>query len=40
MVFDERTEIDLGGRIVQLWQFGPGNGPGATVVYVPDEREA
>ncbi|WP_206068892.1 MBL fold metallo-hydrolase [Nonomuraea composti] len=36
VTFDERAEIDLGGRIVQLWQFGPGNGPGDTVVYVPD----
>lgn len=31
-------EIDLGGRTVQLWHFGPGNGPGDTLVYVPDAR--
>lgn len=40
VVFDSRAEIDLGGRVVQLWQFGPGNGPGDTVVYVPDTRTA
>jgi cyclase len=38
--FDECAEIDLGGRVVQLWQFGPGNGPGDTVVYVPDAEVA
>jgi cyclase len=31
---------DLGGRIVQLLYFGPGNGPGDTIVYVPDARVA
>ncbi|MFJ9371083.1 MBL fold metallo-hydrolase [Nocardia sp. NPDC101769] len=40
IVFDDHAEIDLGGRTVQLWQFGPGNGPGDTVVYVPDARAA
>ncbi|MFE3956806.1 MBL fold metallo-hydrolase [Nocardia sp. NPDC059091] len=40
VVFDDFAEIDLGGRVVQLWQFGPGNGPGDTVVYVPDTRTA
>ncbi|MBU3068159.1 MBL fold metallo-hydrolase [Nocardia sp. NEAU-G5] len=40
VVFDDFAEVDLGGRIVQLWQFGPGNGPGDTVVYVPDTRTA
>ncbi|WP_433352389.1 MBL fold metallo-hydrolase [Microtetraspora malaysiensis] len=40
VVFDSFAEIDLGGRAVQLWHFGPGNGPGDTVVYVPDTRVA
>lgn len=40
LTFDGHAEIDLGGRIVQLWHFGPGNGPGDTVVYVPDARVA
>ncbi|MET7334934.1 MBL fold metallo-hydrolase [Nonomuraea sp. NPDC005650] len=40
LTFDSYAEIDLGGRIVQLHHFGPGNGPGDTVVYVPDARTA
>jgi cyclase len=40
VVFDRFTEIDLGGRTVQLWHFGPGNGAGDTIVYVPDARVA
>ncbi|NUR91322.1 MAG: MBL fold metallo-hydrolase [Nonomuraea sp.] len=40
LVFDRSAELDLGGRAVQLWHFGPGNGPGDTVVYVPDTRTA
>jgi cyclase len=40
VVFDSYAEIDLGGRLVQLHHFGPGNGPGDTVVYVPDTRTA
>lgn len=40
VVFDSRAEIDLGGRVVELWQFGPGNGPGDTIAYVPDARVA
>jgi cyclase len=40
VVFDSFAEVDLGGRTVQLWHFGPGNGPGDTVVYVPDVRTA
>ncbi|MFD1933152.1 MULTISPECIES: MBL fold metallo-hydrolase [Nonomuraea] len=39
-VFDRFCEIDLGGRVVQLWHFGPGNGSGDTLVYVPDTRTA
>lgn len=40
LVFDRFTEIDLGGRVVQLWHFGQGNGPGDTIVYVPDAKVA
>jgi glyoxylase-like metal-dependent hydrolase (beta-lactamase superfamily II) len=40
VVFDERTEVDLGGRTVQLWHFGPGNSPGETVVWVAEARAA
>ncbi|MFI6734604.1 MBL fold metallo-hydrolase [Nonomuraea sp. NPDC050451] len=40
LVFDAYAEIDLGGRVVQLHHFGSGNGPGDTVVYVPDTRTA
>jgi cyclase len=36
VVFDDHTEVDLGGRTVQLWHFGPGNSPGDTVVWVPE----
>lgn len=40
LTFDSFAEIDLGGRVVQLHHFGPGNGPGDTIVYVPDARTA
>ncbi len=40
VVFDSFAEIDIGGRLAQLWHFGAGNGPGDTVVYVPDVRIA
>lgn len=33
-VFDERLHIDLGGIVVQLRHFGPGNTPGDTIVYL------
>ncbi|SEE71185.1 Glyoxylase, beta-lactamase superfamily II [Jiangella alba] len=36
LVFDRFCEIDLGGRVVHLWHFGPGNGSGDTIVHVPD----
>lgn len=36
VTFDVDAEIDLGERIVELLHFGPGNGPGDTIVYVPD----
>ncbi|WP_199747704.1 MBL fold metallo-hydrolase [Actinomadura sp. WAC 06369] len=40
VVFDRFCEIDLGGRVVHLWHLGPGNGPGDTVVHVPDAKVA
>jgi cyclase len=40
VVFDRFCEIDLGGRVVQLWHLGPGNGAGDTIVYVPDAKVA
>lgn len=40
LVFDSYAEIDLGGRVVELHHFGPGNGPGDTVVHVPSARTA
>ncbi|WP_369201128.1 MBL fold metallo-hydrolase [Streptomyces sp. PU-14G] len=38
VVFDRFCEIDLGGRVVQLWHLGPGNGSGDTLVHVPDAK--
>lgn len=38
VTFDRYCEIDLGGRIVQLWHFGSANGPGDTFVHVPDAK--
>lgn len=40
LVFDGRAEIDLGDQPVELHHFGPGNGPGDTVVYSPRARTA
>jgi cyclase len=40
LAFDSFAEIDLGGRVVQLFHFGPGNGPGDTIAYIPDARVA
>lgn len=40
ITFDYVAAIDLGGRWVRLFRFGPGNGPGDTIVYVPDARVA
>lgn len=40
LVFERFLEIDLGGLAVQLWHFGPGNGPGDTIVYVPTAKAA
>jgi cyclase len=38
--FEGKLEIDLGGRVVQLRNFGPGNTPGDTIVYVPEKKIA
>ena len=40
IVFDQRLTIDLGGRVVEVHHFGPGNTPGDTVVYVPEAKAA
>jgi cyclase len=40
VTFEHFMEIDLGGRTVQLWAFGQGNGPGDVVVYEPVTRTA
>ena len=40
VVLDEYLELDLGGRVVELYHFGHGNTPGDTVVYVPEARVA
>lgn len=39
-VFDRYLRLDLGGRVVELHHFGPGNTPGDTVVYVPEAKLA
>jgi cyclase len=38
ILFEHFLELDLGGVSVQLWHFGPGNGPGDTMVYAPAAR--
>ena len=40
VVFDDSMRLDLGGREVELYHFGPGNTPGDAVVYVPEARVA
>jgi len=40
VTFDHHLTIDLGGRLVELWHFGPGNGAGDTIVYEPATRTA
>src|SRR5207249_2609615 len=40
VVLDEYLELDLGGRVVELYHFGHGNTPSDTVVYVPEARVA
>jgi cyclase len=39
-LFDEHLKLDLGGRVVELYHWGPGNTPGDTVVYVPEAKVA
>jgi EmrB/QacA subfamily drug resistance transporter len=38
LLFDDHMELDLDGRVVHLWHFGPGNSPGDTVAWVPEAR--
>ncbi len=40
IVFDRYLRLDLGGRFVELYHFGPGNTLGDTVVYEPRTRTA
>ena len=40
VVFDAYMRIDLGGRVVELHHFGPGNTPGDTVAYAPGAKVA
>lgn len=40
ITFDRSMQLDLGGIRVELWHFGPGNGRGDTIVYVPSTRTA
>jgi glyoxylase-like metal-dependent hydrolase (beta-lactamase superfamily II) len=40
MVFDDSMRLDLGGRVVELHHFGPGNTPGDAVVYIREARVA
>jgi cyclase len=40
LVLDVYLELDLGGRVVELYHLGHGNTPGDTVVYVPEARVA
>lgn len=40
VVFEDYLRLDLGGRVVELYHFGPGNTPGDTVVYLPDAKVA
>ncbi|MFQ5664513.1 MAG: MBL fold metallo-hydrolase [Terriglobia bacterium] len=40
VVFDDYLRLELGGRGVEVYHFGPGNTPGDTVVYVPEAKVA
>ena len=40
VVFEDSLRLDLGGRVVEIHHFGPGNTPGDTVVYVPEAKAA
>ncbi|HEX3804785.1 MAG TPA: MBL fold metallo-hydrolase [Solirubrobacteraceae bacterium] len=38
IVYSDRAEIDLGGRVVQLHHFGPAHTRGDQVVFLPEEK--
>ncbi len=40
ITFEDHLTINLGGRVVEVYHFGPGNTPGDTVVYEPATRTA
>ena len=40
LVLDDYLQLDLGGRVAELYHFGHGNTPGDTVVYVPEAKVA
>ncbi|MGH7541087.1 MAG: MBL fold metallo-hydrolase [Gemmatimonadota bacterium] len=40
LVFEDFLRLDLGGRVVELHHFGPGNTEGDIVVWVPEARVA
>ena len=40
VAFDRFAHVDLGDQDVELWHFGPGNGPGDTIVYSPRAKVA
>lgn len=40
ILFDDHLTVDLGGRVVEIHHFGPGNTPGDTVVYVSEAKAA
>jgi len=40
VTFETSLRLDLGGRVVELHHFGPGNTAGDTVVYVPEAKAA
>ncbi len=40
VTFETTLRLDLGGRVVELHHFGPGNTPGDTVVYLPEAKVA
>ena len=40
VAFDDYCEVDLGGRVVELYHFGPGNGVGDVIVYEPATKTA
>lgn len=40
LLYADYLQLDLGGRVVEVFHFGPGNTPGDTVVYVPEAKVA